>query len=65
MDNDVSYFTRRASQERSAAANAASREAEQAHLELAARYEDLSHRAGRTGRRAAVRLVQQAALRGS
>ena len=41
MTNDRSYFMRRASQERSAAANAASERAREAHSELAKRYRKL------------------------
>ena len=41
MTNDRSYFMRRASQERSAAANAAGEQAREAHAELAKRYRGL------------------------
>jgi hypothetical protein len=41
MESDVSYFRRRASDERSAAMQARLVQARQAHLELAERYEDL------------------------
>lgn len=43
MENDRSYFMRRAAQERSAANNAGHRKARQAHQELADRYQDLVH----------------------
>jgi hypothetical protein len=41
MESDVSYFRRRASEERSAAMQARHAQARHAHLELAERYEDL------------------------
>ncbi len=41
MENDQSYFMRRAAQERSAAHNAPHRKARQAHQEMADRYQDL------------------------
>ena len=40
MDNDLSYFMRRAAQERSAATHATDGKARAAHLELAKRYRD-------------------------
>jgi hypothetical protein len=40
MESDVSYFRRRASDERSIAMQTRLTEARQAHLELAERYED-------------------------
>lgn len=43
MEGDAFYFARRASQEREAAMKAAHPTARQAHLELAAQYEDLAH----------------------
>lgn len=43
MEGDAIYFGRRASQEREAALKAAHPKARQAHLDLAARYEDLAH----------------------
>ena len=42
MKGDAAYFSRRAAQEREAAMRAALPSARQAHLELAARYDDLS-----------------------
>jgi hypothetical protein len=41
MERDVSYFRRRASEERTAALNARHASARQAHLGMAQRYEDL------------------------
>lgn len=41
MESDVSYFRRRASEERSAAMQARHTEAREAHLQLAERYEEL------------------------
>ena len=41
MNNDRSYFMRRAAQERSAAANAAGEQAREAHSEMAKRYRGL------------------------
>jgi hypothetical protein len=41
MENDRTYFMRRAAQERSAADHAADGKARDAHLELARRYRDL------------------------
>lgn len=41
MESDISYFRRRASDERSAAMQARQSDAREAHLELAQRYEDL------------------------
>lgn len=41
MENDQSYFMRRAAQERSAAHKAGHRKARKAHEELADRYQDL------------------------
>ncbi len=41
MESDVSYFRRRASEERSAALEARQTVAREAHLDLANRYEDL------------------------
>ena len=43
MEGDAAYFDRRASQEREAAMKAAHPKARQAHLDLAARYDDLAH----------------------
>lgn len=45
MTNDRSYFMRRASQERSAAANAASERARAAHSEMAKLYHGLAETA--------------------
>jgi hypothetical protein len=42
MEPDKVYFSRRAAEERSAAANTAHQSARQAHLELAHRYDDLA-----------------------
>lgn len=39
MENDLTYFSRRASEERYAAARAATAKAQQAHLQLARHYE--------------------------
>lgn len=44
MGNDLSYFQRRASQERAAALRAAHPHARQAHLAMAQEYEDLIRR---------------------
>lgn len=44
MENDRSYFSRRAIQERAAALSARSTKARKAHLELAAHYDDLKLR---------------------
>lgn len=41
MEDDVSYFRRRASEERVAALHSLHRDVRLAHLEMAARYEDL------------------------
>jgi hypothetical protein len=41
MESDVSYFRRRASEERSAALRARDPQAQQIHLDMAERYEDL------------------------
>ena len=41
MENDQSYFMRRAAQERTAADSAEHRKARKAHRELADRYQDL------------------------
>jgi len=41
MESDLTYFARRAEEERSAAAQAAHPEARQRHVEMAERYEDL------------------------
>ena len=41
MENEVSYFRRRASEERSAALRARDSQAHQIHLDMAERYEDL------------------------
>jgi hypothetical protein len=41
MESDVSYFRRRASEERAAALEARHPDARQAHLDMAERYEDL------------------------
>lgn len=43
MESDVSYFKRRASEERAAALSASDRQAQKAHLEMARRYEDFVH----------------------
>jgi hypothetical protein len=43
MESDVSYFTRRASQENAAALRAFHPEARQRHLEMAERYDDLAN----------------------
>jgi hypothetical protein len=43
MEGDAAYFARRALQEREAALKAAHPTARQAHLQLAARYDDLAH----------------------
>jgi hypothetical protein len=40
MESDVSYFKRRADEERAAASSASDPQARLIHLELAARYED-------------------------
>ena len=42
MENDRSYFARRSMQERAAAEDARDPLAQEAHLELAARYEELA-----------------------
>ena len=42
MESDRTYFMRRAAQERSAAVNADGK-AREAHLELAERYQELTH----------------------
>jgi hypothetical protein len=43
MENDRTYFMRRAAQERSAADNAAGTKARKAHEIMAKRYKDLVH----------------------
>ena len=43
MENDRSYFMRRAAQERSAADHAAGAKARKAHQMMAKRYKDLVH----------------------
>jgi hypothetical protein len=47
MENDRTYFMRRAAQERSAAANASAAKARRAHLDLAKRYRGLVQRKAR------------------
>jgi hypothetical protein len=47
MESDFSYFKRRASEERAAALSASDPDAQMAHLEMAARYEDLVHGIGK------------------
>ena len=42
MEDDVSYFTRRAFQEREAAMRSSDMRARQAHLDMADRYQDLA-----------------------
>jgi hypothetical protein len=42
LEPDAAYFGRRADQERRAAINASNRSARLAHLEMAARYDDLT-----------------------
>lgn len=42
MENDLSYFLRRAAQERSAAVSSSDMRAARSHKELAVRYEDLA-----------------------
>ena len=42
MDSDVSYFRRRAAEEKAAALNARTSQARQSHLEMAERYADLA-----------------------
>lgn len=42
MEDDVSYFMRRASQQREAAMRSSDLRARQAHLEMADRYQDLA-----------------------
>ena len=46
MESDRIYFTRRASEERSAAEKAANRKAREAHQQMAERYEERAHSAG-------------------
>lgn len=41
MENDVSYFSRRASEERAAALQSLDMKARRSHLEMAERYDDL------------------------
>jgi hypothetical protein len=41
MESDLTYFGRRASEERTAALNARHAEAHRAHIQMAERYEDL------------------------
>jgi hypothetical protein len=53
MENDRTYFMRRAAQERSAADNAADTKAREAHETLAKRYKDLVHSADEFERRPA------------
>jgi hypothetical protein len=43
MESDVNYFMRRAAEERAAASSASDPQARLIHLDLAARYEDLSN----------------------
>jgi hypothetical protein len=55
MENDRSYFMRRAAQERSAATQAQDRKVRAVHEDLAERYRELAHSGGvRTPRAAAV-----------
>ena len=46
METDVAYFSRRASEERAAATQAAHPAARQAHLEMARRYEEMASAIG-------------------
>ena len=46
METDVAYFSRRASEEREAANQAAHPTARQAHLELAKRYKEMASAIG-------------------
>jgi hypothetical protein len=46
IENDASYFGRRADEERAAASNAANDAAREAHLEMAERYERLAKTIG-------------------
>jgi hypothetical protein len=54
MENDRSYYMRRAAQERSAATNAEDVKARAAHEVLAERYHQLAHAAGTKANRTAV-----------
>ena len=58
MENDRSYFSRRASEESAAADRAASGKARDAHLELARRYRDIAHSAEVRERRADMHMVE-------
>ena len=49
MENDRSYFARRSMQERGAAENARDPLAQEAHLELALRYEQLAEASHEVG----------------
>jgi hypothetical protein len=53
MENDRSYFMRRAAQERSAADRASDEKAREAHETMAERYKDLVHSAEDRTRRPA------------
>jgi hypothetical protein len=53
MENDRTYFMRRAAQERSAADRAAGVKARKAHKQMAERYQDLVHLADEPMRRPA------------
>jgi len=52
MENDRSYFARRSMQERAAAENARDPLTQEAHLELALRYEQLAEASHQVGREA-------------
>jgi len=56
MENDLSYYTRRAAEERSAA-NATQGPVRDAHLEMARRYEERLHSAKVAARRSAMHAV--------
>ena len=60
MEGDSSYFTRRASEERAAALNAASGAARVAHEQMAERYEDLVRAIARHDHRTGVDLADVA-----
>jgi hypothetical protein len=48
MESDVTYFSRRASEERQAAEHAGHPKAREAHLELASRYDEMATAIGRS-----------------
>jgi len=61
MENDRTYYMRRAAQERSAASNAVDGKAREAHLAMALRYQQLTEMADVAERRSATAETASAA----